>query len=461
MESIALHKLPRIRPLSFRELWNMSFGFFGIQFGFALQNANVSRIFQTLGADMDEISYLWIAAPATGLLVQPIIGYLSDRTWHPWWGRRRPYFFIGAILASISLFLMPNSQVLLMAALLLWIMDASINISMEPFRAFVGDKLPPFQRTEGFAMQTFFIGVGAVIASSLPYFFTNFLRVSNTAPQGVIPDSVKFSFYIGAAVFLAAVMWTVFTTKEKPPENMDAWKEENRRSSGLKNGIVEIARGIGTMPKTMLQLAVVQFFTWTAFFCMWIYTTSAVAQNAYGTNDETSKGFQDAGDWVGIMFMIYNGVSAMAAFLLPVLAVKISRRITHMICLVIGGIGLISSLFIKNNLLLLLPMMLVGLAWASTLTMPYSILSGALPAKRMGFYMGVFNFFVVIPQLIAAALMGFLVKEVFDGQSIYALVIGGISMIVGGLLNFMVQEKKEDDAGDIIDETMMAEQRPV
>lgn len=451
----------RIKPLSFRELWNMSFGFFGIQFGFALQNANVSRIFQTLGAEMDEISYLWIAAPATGLLVQPIIGYLSDRTWHPWWGRRRPYFFIGAILASISLVLMPNSSVLWMAALLLWIMDASINISMEPFRAFVGDKLPPIQRTEGFAMQTFFIGVGAVIASSLPYFFTNFLRVSNTAPEGMIPDSVRYSFYIGAAIFLAAVMWTVFTTKENPPEDMAAFEAEKRNSKGVLRGFSEIVSGIGSMPKTMLQLAVVQFFTWTAFFCMWIYTTSAIAQNAYGTNDETSKAFQDAGDWVGIMFMIYNGVSALAAFLLPVLAARISRRFTHMICLIIGGIGLISILFIKNNVLLLVPMILVGLAWASTLTMPYSILSGALPAKRMGFYMGVFNFFVVIPQLIAAALMGFLVAEVFDGESIYALVVGGASMILAGLLNFMVNERMEDDAGDIIDETMQVEQRPV
>ena len=461
MERTAVLTGRRIKPLSFRELWNMSFGFFGIQFGFALQNANVSRIFQTLGAEMDQISYLWIAAPATGLLVQPIIGYLSDRTWHPWWGRRRPYFFIGAILASISLVLMPNSSVLWMAAMLLWIMDASINISMEPFRAFVGDKLPPFQRTEGFAMQTFFIGVGAVIASSLPYFFTNFLRVSNTAPEGMIPDSVRYSFYIGAAIFLAAVMWTVFTTKEHPPENMAEFEEEKRRSKGVFRGFSEIVSGIGSMPKTMLQLAVVQFFTWTAFFCMWIYTTSAIAQNAYGTNDETSKAFQDAGDWVGVMFMIYNGVSALAAFLLPVLAARISRRFTHMICLVIGGIGLISILFIKNNVLLLLPMILVGLAWASTLTMPYSILSGALPARKMGFYMGVFNFFVVIPQLIAAALMGFLVADVFDGESIYALVVGGVSMIIGGLLNFMVDERREDDAGDIIDETMQVEQRPV
>ncbi|HYH15154.1 MAG TPA: MFS transporter, partial [Flavisolibacter sp.] len=310
------------KKLSFQELWNMSFGFFGIQFGFALQNANVSRIFQTLGAEIDDISYLWIAAPATGLLVQPIIGYLSDRTWHPYWGRRRPFFFIGAILASIALFLMPNSNVLWMAAILLWVLDASINISMEPFRAFVGDKLPSEQRTSGFAMQTFFIGVGAVIASLLPYIFTNVFGFSNTAPAGQIPESVKYSFYIGGFVFLAAVMWTVFTSKEYPPENIEKWEEEKRQKSGIFHGFTEILEGITTMPKTMLQLAIVQFFTWVAFFAMWIYTTSGVAQNAYGTTDSTSKAFQDAGDWVGVMFMVYNGISALAAFLLPLLAAK-------------------------------------------------------------------------------------------------------------------------------------------
>ncbi|MDQ3551671.1 MAG: MFS transporter, partial [Bacteroidota bacterium] len=302
---------PSQRPrLNFRQLWNMSFGFFGIQFGFALQNANVSRIFQTLGAEIENIGILWIAAPATGLLVQPIVGYLSDRTWHPYWGRRRPFFFIGAILASIALFIMPNSSVLWMAAVMLWVLDASINISMEPFRAFVGDKLPPSQRTEGFAMQTFFIGMGAVIASLLPYIFTNIIGLSNTAPEGEISDSVKYSFYIGAVVFLASVLWTVFTTKEFPPDDIKTWEQEKLKTSGFMNGVAEIIKGIGTMPKTMLQLAFVQFFTWLAFFAMWIYTTSAIAQNTYGTTDTTSRAFQDAGDWVGVMFMVYNGVSA-------------------------------------------------------------------------------------------------------------------------------------------------------
>ena len=446
--------------LSFWQLWNMSFGFFGIQFGFALQNANVSRIFQTLGAELDKISILWIAAPVTGLLVQPIIGYLSDRTWHPYWGRRRPFFFTGAILASIALFLMPNSSVLWMAAMVLWIMDASINISMEPFRAFVGDKLPPSQRTTGFAFQTFFIGLGAVIASLLPFIFHNVFNVSNTAPAGEIPMSVKYSFYIGAIVFLAAVMWTVFTTKEFPPEDIKKWEEEKLKNRGLFKGIVEITKGIGTMPKTMLQLAIVQFFTWLAFFSMWIYTTAGVAQNAYGTTDTTSSAFQDAGDWVGVMFMVYNGISALAAFLLPLLAARIGRRFTHMICLIIGGIGLISIFFIKDYHFLLWPMALVGLAWASTLTMPYAILAGALPPSKMGFYMGVFNFFIVIPQIVAAAILGFFVNRVFHNHSIYALVVGGSSMIIAGLMNFIVREKGDETSKEIIEEVMVSEQTP-
>ena len=456
-----LSEKPIDKPrLTFSQLWNMSFGFFGIQFGFALQNANVSRIFQTLGAELDKISILWIAAPVTGLLVQPVIGYLSDRTWHPYWGRRRPFFFTGAILASIALFLMPNSSVLWMAAVVLWIMDASINISMEPFRAFVGDKLPPSQRTTGFAFQTFFIGLGAVIASLLPYIFTNYLNISNTAAPGIIPDSVKYSFYIGAVIFLAAVMWTVFTTKEFPPEDIKKWEEEKLRNKGLFNGIIEITKGIGSMPKTMLQLAIVQFFTWLAFFSMWIYTTAGVAQNAYGTTDTTSKSFQDAGDWVGVMFMVYNGISALAAFLLPLLAAKIGRRFTHMICLIIGGIGLISIFFVKDHQLLLLPMICVGLAWASTLTMPYAILAGALPPNKMGFYMGVFNFFIVIPQIVAAAILGFFINHVFNNQSIYALVVGGVSMIIAGLMNFIVREKGNETAKEIVEEVMISEQTP-
>jgi maltose/moltooligosaccharide transporter len=436
------HPVPKHR-LSFRQILNMSFGFFGIQFGFALQNANVSRIFQTLGAEIDKIGFLWIAAPLTGLLVQPIIGYLSDRTWHRRWGRRRPFFFIGAVLASIALFLMPQSTMLWMAAVLLWVLDASINISMEPFRAFVGDKLTSEQRTTGFATQTFFIGLGAVIASLLPYIFTNVFHISNTAPAGQIGDSVKYSFYIGAVVFFLSVLWTVITSDELPPENIEEWKEEKAQSKGLVIAVKEITKGIFSMPRTMAQLAVVQFFTWVGFYCMWLYSTPAIAQNAYGTIDTTTKAYQDAGDWVGVMFTVYSAISAVAAFLLPLLAKKIRRKYTHMLCLIIGGIGLFALVFIKSPNMLLLPMIAVGIAWASTLTMPYAILAGALPPAKMGFYMGVFNFFIVIPQLIASFVMGFVIKDLFHEQAIYALVIGGICMAIGGVFNFIVVDKDE------------------
>lgn len=438
----SLHPVPKHR-LSFRQIINMSFGFFGIQFGFALQNANVSRIFQTLGAEIDKIGFLWIAAPLTGLLVQPIIGYLSDRTWHRKWGRRRPFFFIGAVLASIALFLMPQSTMLWMAAVLLWVLDASINISMEPFRAFVGDKLISEQRTTGFATQTFFIGLGAVIASLLPWIFTNVFHISNTAPAGQIGDSVKYSFYIGAVVFFLSVLWTVITSDELPPENIEEWKQEKAQSKGLLIAVKEITKGIFSMPKTMAQLAVVQFFTWVGFYCMWLYSTPAIAQNAYGTIDTTTKAYQDAGDWVGVMFTVYSGISAVAAFLLPLLAQKISRKLTHMVCLIIGGVGLFALVFIKAPNMLLLPMLAVGIAWASTLTMPYAILAGALPPAKMGFYMGVFNFFIVIPQLIASFVMGFVIKDLFHEQAIYALVIGGICMAIGGIFNLIVVDKDE------------------
>ena len=418
----------------------MSIGFLGIQFGFALQNANVSRIFQTLGAKIEDIPILWIAAPVTGLLVQPIIGYFSDKPGiHS--GEEGALSFLLAPYCFPCIVSYAQCYVLWMAALLLWVLDASINISMEPFRAFVGDKLPVSQQTTGFAMQTFFIGIGAVVASLLPYFFTNVLKVSNTAAPGIIPDSVKYSFYIGGIVFLSAVIWTVFTTREYPPKDMELWKQQKLEKGGLLSAIQEITKGIFSMPPTMVQLAIVQFFTWLAFFSMWIYTTSGIAENAYGTTDTSSKAFQDAGDWVGVMFMVYNGISALTAFLLPLLAKKIKRKYTHMLCLIIGGVGLVSILFIRDPVLLLVPMVGIGLAWSSTLTMPYAILAGALPAEKMGFYMGVFNFFIVIPQIIAAAILGFFVKTVFHDESIYALVVGGISMIIAGLLNFFVKDE--------------------
>ena len=498
--------MKRKPPLGFWQIWNMCFGFLGIQMGFALQNANVSRIFQTLGAEIDAIPILWIAAPLTGLIVQPIIGYMSDRTWNRL-GRRRPYFLVGAILASLALFAMPNSPVLWVAAGMLWIMDASINVSMEPFRAFVGDMLPERQRTAGFAMQTFFIGVGAVVASALPWMMTNWLDISNTAAPGVVPTSVKFSFYVGGAAFLLAVMWTVFRTKEYSPEELaefDAARppehvavDETLRpaskylsggtiwalvgaafwywitASGLDkqlyvlaggfiafgmlqilvsalqnkgrtdNGLYHIMHDLFHMPRVMKQLAVVQFFSWFALFAMWIYGTAAVTSHHFGANDVTSAAYNDGADWNGVLFAAYNGFAALAAIALPFLASRLGCRVTHLINLFLGGAGLISFYFVRDPNLLLIPMIGVGFAWASILSMPYALLSNNLPSNKMGIYMGIFNFFIVIPQLVAASLLGLVLREFFDLQAIFGLVIGGALMMVSGLATLLVDRSAE------------------
>jgi maltose/moltooligosaccharide transporter len=437
-------QIASLKPrLSFWQLWNMSFGFFGIQFGFALQNANTSRIFATLGASPDDLPLFWLAAPVTGLLVQPIIGYMSDNTWHPFWGRRRPFFFTGAVLASIALFLMPNSSLLWMAVAVLWMMDAAINISMEPFRAFVGDKLDASQQTAGFAMQTFFIGCGAVIASLLPALFSDVFGVANVPVNGMIPDTVRYSFYIGGMVFLLSVMWTVFTTQEFPPEDIEKFRADRRNSKGFGIALSEIAGGFLKMPKTMVQLAFVQFFTWIALFAMWIYTGTAVADNVYGTTDAQSAAYQAAGNWVGLMFGVYNGVSALAAFILPVFARATSRKVVHTTCLAIGGASLASIFMITQKELLIIPMVGVGIAWASILTMPYAILAGALPASRMGYYMGLFNFFVVIPQIVSGLLLGWVTTHFFGNHTVKTLMLGGASMILAGVLTLLVTDEAE------------------
>ena len=425
--------------LGFWEIWNMSFGFLGIQFGFALQNANVSRIFETLGAELDEIAILWLAAPVTGLLVQPIIGYYSDRTWSERWGRRRPFFAIGAVLATIALFLMPNSTALWMAVLMLWLLDASINISMEPFRAFVGDKLPNEQRTTGFAMQSFFIGTGAVVASALPYMLTNWFGVANTAPEGAIPDSVRWSFYLGGVAYSTAVMWTVFNTTEYPPDDLDRLREENA-AQGIYDGIKESFLGIFRMPRTMVQLSAVQFFSWFALFAMWIYMTPAVTSHIYQTTDTGSTAYNEGADWVGICFAVYNGVAALTAFLLPVLARHLNRRLTHLIALFCGALGLGSIYLFSDPNLLLLSMVGVGIAWASILSMPYAIISSILPPHKMGYYMGVFNFFIVIPQIVAGALLGWILTHLLGGVAVYAMLVGAASFVVAGLLCLIVDD---------------------
>ncbi len=435
--------------LSFWQIWNMSFGFLGIQFGFGLQNANVSRIFETLGASIDQIPILWIAAPLTGLLVQPIIGYFSDRTWTRL-GRRRPFFLAGAIASSFALIIMPYSPYLWVAAGMLWILDASINISMEPFRALVADNLPSEQRTKGFAVQTFFIGVGSVIASAMPYVVTNVFNVSNTAPAGQIPDSVKISFICGAVVFLASIIWTVMRTKEYSPEEMARFEGESLKQQKQdqvkqeeKATFKEIVSDLKAMPKTMMQLALVQFFSWFALFAMWIYTTSAVTNHVFGTTDSSSALYNEGADWVGLCFAAYNGISALAAFALPWLAERTSRKFVHSLSLVIGGISLASISLITDPNMLMLNMVGIGIAWASILCMPYAILAGALPSKKMGFYMGVFNFFIVLPQITAAGILGFFTRWAFDGDTMMSLVLGGMSMIFAGFMVVVVKDQDE------------------
>lgn len=592
-------KRPR---LSFWQIWNMSFGFLGIQFGFALQNANVSRIFETLGADIDAIPILWIAAPVTGLIIQPIIGHMSDNTWGRF-GRRRPFFLIGAVLASIALVVMPNSPFLWVAAGMLWILDASINVSMEPFRAFVGDMLPSEQRTKGFAMQSFFIGTGAVVASLLPYILTEWFGVANTAPEGHIPPSVKWSFYLGAAVFFLAVLWTVIRTKEYSPDELKSFEEAEqaevkektgeesiikhvdhtskyflnhsflwlligfissfgvwyfnldqklyvltggviafgvvqliaallKRAGDNEGGLVVVMNDLFNMPKTMAQLAIVQFFSWFALFAMWIYTTAGVTSHIYdmkitsgelnqlkieqvrmvslkdsietdfkfdvfdeelikienqfnkgktevavpvrllnlflkegkepGDSKEQSydnlynideglfarfqvilKEYNTGANWVGVMFGAYNLFAAIVAFLLVYIAKLTSRKITHSISLIVGGIGLISIYFASSPAMLLVSMLGVGLAWASILSMPYAILAGSLPSNKMGTYMGIFNFFIVIPQILAASILGFFVGTIFGGQAIYSLILGGASMIFAAFMVLFVTDRDD------------------
>jgi maltose/moltooligosaccharide transporter len=485
------------RPvLSFWQIWNMCFGFLGIQFGFALQNANVSRIFQTLGASLEQIPLLWIAAPLTGLIVQPIIGYFSDRTWTRL-GRRRPYFLAGAILASLALVLMPRSSTLWVAAGLLWVLDASINISMEPFRAFVGDQLPTAQRPTGYAMQSFFIGVGAIVASMLPWLLTRAGVSNHTDTVGGIPDTVHYSFYIGALVLFAAVGWTVLRSREYPPEALRSFAEPhpmsppsiavqpvaNRRNGLLWTGVgiaallavnyaaldqqlyilcgLVLAWGVAlllesvvnptsgfarvmgdfhAMPHTMRRLAWVQFFSWIALFAMWLYTTPAVTQVHFGATDAQSAVYNEGANWVGVLFGAYNGFAAVAAVVIPIVAARFGLRVTHLVNLFLGGLALISFRLIHDPSWLLAAMVGIGFAWASILSVPYALLANSVPAEKMGLYMGIFNMFIVIPQLVAVALLSSLLKHVFAGQPISILVLGGGSFIVAGLLVLRVPE---------------------
>ena len=498
-EMTRLSEKPRQR---WTGLWNISFGFFGIQIGFALQNANMSRIFQSLGASIDDLPWLWAAAPLTGLLVQPVIGFMSDRTWLGRFGRRRPYFVAGAVLAALSLFLMPLAPVLLAAAALLWMLDASLNISMEPFRAFVGDQLRKDQHTSGYAVQTAFIGAGAVVGSIFPWLLEQW-GVSNTAADGTIPDTVRWSFWAGGAALFLAVMWTVFTTREYSPDQMRSFGEQADEDAGdsvrvlatrsllvpivwgaaggLVIGLVaelglekevyllgallvfygllsavaiaRAKRGLSAgmlgslvgdfsgMPPIMKQLALVQFFSWSALFIMWINTTPVVAQYFFGTTDPDSSVYQEAGNWVGVLFATYNGVAAVAALaMLPFLARRIGKARTHAVCLTLGALGYASFFLLRDPQHLLFAEVGIGIAWASILAMPYAILASALPQAKLGTYMGLFNIFIVVPQLLVATVMGTIMKAFFPGDPIWTMAFAAGVMGLAALATLRVRE---------------------
>lgn len=498
--------------LGFWQIFNMSFGFFGIQMAFALQGANVSRIFQTLGADVSNLAIYWLAGPVTGLLVQPLIGHFSDRTWGPL-GRRRPYFLAGAVLSTLSLFIMPHSPYLWAGVVMLWVLDASINVSMEPFRAFVGDMLPSRQRTQGFATQTILIGAGAALASAMPNILTEWFGVATTAAEGVIPDSVKYSFYIGGIAMFIAVGWTILSTREYSPEQLASFDKEESKDAGrnetaepqeksasyfIANAVSLLmvfalgsfaiyrfdmaselyvltvtAGGIGlafllhafskmrektdniishimtdlvSMPKVMQRLAVVQFFSWFSLFIMWVYTTPAITAHQYGSTDPTSEAYNQGANWVGTLFSTYNGVSAVWAIALVLISARINRRFAHGFSLSVGAASYASLYFISDPTMLLIPMIGIGMAWGSILTMPYAILSDALPAKKMGIYMGIFNFFIVLPQMIVAGVMGPILTNFLGGQAILTFFIAAASWLIATLALVLVPGKKAAQA---------------
>jgi maltose/moltooligosaccharide transporter len=425
--------------LGFWQIWNMSFGFLGIQFGWGLQMANMSAIYEYLGARPAQIPLLWLAAPLTGLVVQPIIGHMSDRTWGRL-GRRRPYFLGGAILSSLALVLMPSSAALWMAAGLLWILDASINVSMEPFRAFVADLLPERQRTQGFAMQSLFIGLGAVVASALPWLLSNALGVESTSGGGRIPLNVRLAFFVGAAVFLGAVLWTVVSTREYPPEDLSAFRRSQEGSGGVRRGAREITAAVAEMPATMRQLAPVQIATWLGLFCMWLYFPVAVARHVFGAPDESSALYRQGVEWAGVCFAVYSAVCVAFSFALPAVAARLGRRFTHAASLACGALGLVSVAVVRDPRLLLLSMTGVGIAWASTLAMPYAMLAGSLPSARTGTYMGIFNFFIVIPEIVASLVFGWVMAHLLGNNRLAAVVAGGIFLALAALLVLRVQE---------------------
>jgi len=434
-----------VKPkLSFIQIFNMSFGFFGIQFGWDLQRANMGPIYEYLKASPDQIPLLFLAAPLTGLIVQPIIGYMSDRTWHPWWGRRRPYFFVGAVLSTICLFLMPNSAALWMAAGLLWILDTSGNIAMEPFRAFVADKLPEDQRTRGFAMQSFLIGVGGTVANLLPWLMSNVFSISTKSVNGSIPASVRFSFYTGGSIFFAAVLYTILTSKEYPPPDIGFREKVKESNKGFGGGIKEITDCMRHMPKKMKQLALVQFFTWPGLFLMWFYYNTAVARNIFHAVDTSDPNYIKGTNYGSLTLAFYSVVSFLFALLIPFIAKKLGRKITHSLSLMCGAIGLIAVGFVSEPYQLYICMIGVGIAWSSILSMPYAMLAGALPDDKIGVYMGIFNFFIVLPEIIASLFFGWIMQHLLNNNRTLAVQIGGVLMVIAGIICYLIVNDKNN-----------------
>lgn len=448
--------------LTLSQIINMSVGFFGIQFGWDLQRANMGPIYDVLGANPDDIPFLFLAAPLTGLIIQPIIGYLSDRTWHPRWGRRRPYFFVGAVLSSIALIAMPHSSSLWVAAGLLWVLDVFGNVSMEPFRAFVADKLPDSQLNRGFIMQSLLIGLGGCIASSMPWMLRNLAHVNNIAAKGIIADNVKYSFYIGSFFFLAAVLYTVFTSKEYPPTASEL-AEKQREKKGFGNAANEIISAIRNMPPRMRIVSLVQFFTWPGLFLMWFYYAVAVAYNVFGATSDTDPAFGDGKDFAGLTLAFYNVVTFAFAFVLPYIADKLGRKVTHALCLFIGAAGLISVAFVTDKNMLFACMTCVGIAWASILSMPYAMLGGVLPPGKIGIYMGIFNFFIVLPEIMASLGFKWVMKYLLHNDRLLAVQVGGFLMIIAALICLIfIKEKKIEPVDEAtIAEMEISEQRSV
>ncbi len=446
------------RKMGFWEMWNMSFGFLGIQMGFALQNANASRILQIFGADVHELSWFWLIAPFMGLIVQPIIGHYSDNTWTRF-GRRKPFFLLGAVLASVGMIFIPQAEIFIAFLPALWvgagmlmIMDASFNIAMEPFRALVADNLSHEQTTQGFSIQTVLIGIGAVIGSWLPWALANWFQVEQTAPKGIVPDNLIWSFVIGASVLIISILITIFTTKEYSPQELKLFESQAitddaviTEANAKPAKLTDIFSDFAKMPEIMRQLSWVQFFSWFALFGMWVFATPAVAQHIYGLayTDTDSATYQKAGNWIGILFGVYNAVSAVVAFILPVVARTLSRKRTHAYALIIGGIGLLLIYVMPDENWLVLPMLCVGIAWASILSMPYAMLAGAISPKKMGVYMGIFNFFIVIPQIINGIIGGPLVKYAYGNQAIFAIVVSGVSFLIAGFLAFRIKDSRD------------------